>query len=86
MQRAYPKNDFKYTINPLAEFDFSEKECLIKLGENELLLEYHEPKMKQSIEQLLTEAKFNKKDSEINMVVDVLNQQEVIFKTPKFTL
>ena len=86
LQKAYPEKHFDYTINPQAEFDFSDKECLIKLGENELLLEYHEPKMKQSIEQLLTEAKFNKKDSEINMVVDVLNQQEIIFKTPKFTL
>ncbi|MEZ4858410.1 MAG: glycosyltransferase family 9 protein [Flavobacteriaceae bacterium] len=84
LQSAYPEKNENIKINPLAKFDFSKKDCLINLGEKELLLEYHDPKRKHSIELLLKEGKWNSKDVEMKSVISVLIQQEIIFKIPNF--
>ena len=85
LQKAYPENSSVIKLNPQATVEFGEKDCLIKMDENELLLEYHNETMKNEIENLLSN-KFSKrpKTGELKMAIDVLLQQNVIFNVPIF--
>ena len=85
LQQAYPNNDVKLIPNPQAAMEFGKKDCLIKLGENELLLEYHSSEMKTEVEKLLSNKTLETPLSgDLKLVADVLIQQKIIFKVPTF--
>lgn len=72
-------------LNPQTSIEFGEKDCLIKLGEYELLLEYHSDAMKTDVEKLLSnEISQPPNNGDLKMVVNVLVQQNIIFKVPTF--
>ncbi|HLT48865.1 MAG TPA: hypothetical protein VKZ90_00315 [Aequorivita sp.] len=72
-------------LNPQTSIEFGEKDCLIKLGEYELLLEYHSDAMKTDVEKLLSnEISQPPNTGDLKMVVNVLAQQNIIFKVPTF--
>lgn len=72
-------------LNPQTSIEFGEKDCLIKLGEYELLLEYHSDAMKTDVEKLLSnEISQPPNNGDLKMVVNVLAQQNIIFKVPTF--
>ncbi len=72
-------------INPQVSIDFSEKDCLITLYDNEFLLEYHHPKMNSQVELLLKESTINDEpDETFKTVLNVLYKQNIIFKIPTF--
>ncbi len=85
LQRAYPGSSSCLMVNPQAEIDFGGGDCLVKLGEQELLLEYHDEAMKNYVEKLLggdiIELSQNKDRA---MVVEVLKKQQVLFTVPTF--
>ncbi|KJJ37863.1 glycosyltransferase family 9 protein [Aequorivita vladivostokensis] len=86
LQRAYyPQNNSQLRLNPQVSIEFGKKDCLVKLGENELLLEYHNDTMKDEVEKLLS-SKISKEPNagDLKMVTDVLVQQNIIFKIPTF--
>ncbi len=86
LHQAYPQNSSELRLNPQASMEFGTKDCLIKLGENQLLLEYHNDKMKVDVETLLSnEISPTPQTGELKMVTDVLAQQNIIFKVPTFT-
>lgn len=85
LQESYPKNNSQLILNPQTSIDFGEKDCLIKLGEYELLLEYHSDAMKTDVEKLLSdEISQPPNTGDLKMVVNVLAQQNIIFKVPTF--
>ncbi len=85
LQQAYPQHDFVYVLNPEADVEFSKKDCLIKLGDYEMLLEYHSNTMKTEIENLLTSETIHAPNTgDLKLVTDVLVQQNIVFKLPKF--
>ena len=86
LQDAYPNNNIQQLIlNPQASIEFGEKDCLISLGEYELLLEYHNDGMKTDVEKLLSnEISEQPITGDLKMVADVLVQQGIIFKVPTF--
>lgn len=85
LSRAYPDGDSHILLNPMASFDFTEKDCLVTLGKGELLLEYHSDTMKAQMESLLKEGNLPSRPSaEFRTVVDVLLQQQLLFRVPKF--
>lgn len=85
IQEAYPNEDSQLALNPQALFEFGKKDCLIKLGEYEMLLEYHSEEMKNDIEKLLSgEISTPANAGDLKMVTDVLVQQNIIFKVPTF--
>ncbi|HQU21798.1 MAG TPA: glycosyltransferase family 9 protein, partial [Flavobacteriaceae bacterium] len=84
LQKSYSGNKTILKINPEVSFEFSKKYCIIKLGERELLLEYHTPNLKKAIENLFIEEKINFENEEMKMVLDVLMEQEILFKIPAF--
>ena len=85
LQKAYPQNYSELRLNPLVVVEFGKKDCLVRLDENELLLEYHSDAMKTDIEQLLSmEVSKEPNGGDLKMVIDVLLQQNIIFKIPTF--
>ncbi|WP_339832726.1 glycosyltransferase family 9 protein [uncultured Altibacter sp.] len=85
LQRAYPEHDSSLHLNPQAVFEFTEEDCLVTLGDNELLLEYHNDEMKQNIETLFkAPASAHPSEGDFAMVIDVLKQQHILFEVPSF--
>jgi hypothetical protein len=85
LQRAYQNDESTLVVNPQATFDATKKDCLITLGEYELLLEYHSDEMKENVEALLIhKSDAYKNEGDFKMVADVLQQQQILFKIPKF--
>ncbi|TYA53162.1 glycosyltransferase family 9 protein [Formosa maritima] len=85
LQKAYYNEQTLHKINPIAEFDFGKNDCLIKLEDNEFLIEYHEKNMKQQVESLLKNETINQSnDPNLKLVLDVLEQQNIIFNIPSF--
>ena len=84
LQKAYQMPQVTLKINPLAVVEFSKKDCLIKLSDNDLLLEYHSSSMKKQVEALLTEQNVGE-IGDIKLVIDVLKKQEILFEVPTFT-
>lgn len=85
LQEAYPENISQNILNPQAGIEFGKKDCLIKLGDYELLLEYHNDVMKTDVEKLLSnEISQQPITGDLKMVADVLVQQGIIFKVPTF--
>lgn len=85
IQRAYPNNEAMLKVNPQAKFRFSEEDCMIRLGEHELLLEYHSDAMRENVETLLqAEAKATTDESDFQLVIDVLKQQNILFEVATF--
>ncbi|HRE77705.1 MAG TPA: glycosyltransferase family 9 protein [Flavobacterium sp.] len=83
LQKAYEEIAFDLKVNPLLEVDFSEKDCLLKINENELLIEYRDLSMKNSVEEIL---KGNFKDDfseEEESLIHVFIEQQVIFCIPE---
>lgn len=85
IQNAYPDYQTSLKINPYTEFDFGINDCLIKLEDNEFLLEYHNKDMKFQVESLLKKETIkNPKDQNMMLVLDVLKQQHIVFYIPSF--
>ncbi|PKA82598.1 ADP-heptose:LPS heptosyltransferase [Ulvibacter sp. MAR_2010_11] len=85
IQKAYPEQPAVLKVNPQAAFEFTEKDCLVKLGENELLLEYHSPDMRKNVEALLMRKEETiSSEADVKMVVDVLKQQHILFEVATF--
>jgi len=85
LQEAYPNDGARLIPNPQASMEFGKKDCLIKLEENELLLEYHSSEMKTEVEKLLSNKTLETPLSgDLKLVADVLIQQKIIFKVPTF--
>ena len=83
--KAYPKKISQLVLNPRISVEFFETDCMIKLGENELLLEYHTDEMKNNILNLLSDPVLIKQNSEeLEMAIEVLLRQNVLFKVPIF--
>ena len=40
LQKTYPNQDSFFVKNPIAQFDFTEEDCLITIEQNEFLLEF----------------------------------------------
>ena len=85
LQRAYSPMNEVLKVNPEAKFEYSKKDCIVSLGERELLLEYHTPTIKKAMEALFVEEKTPSENEEMKMVLDVLLQQEIVFKIPSFS-
>lgn len=83
LQKAYPDMSQNVRVNPLAKIEFGRDDCLIKLGDNELLLEYHSNSMKGQLENLLKE-KETLIDSDLKLALDILKKQEILFQIPSF--
>jgi hypothetical protein len=83
LQKAYPSSPAALKVNPLAEIEFGTKDCMIKLGDNDLLLEYHSAEMKREVEALLTETSLPM-NGDLKLVIDVLKKQEILFEPPVF--
>jgi len=83
LQKAFKGTPGSIQINPLAEVELGEKDCLIKLNDNDLLLEYHSVSMKHQVEQLIS-TQVIEDSGDLRMVVDVLKQQEILFEVPSF--
>ncbi len=85
LQKAYPKKKSILKVNPYIDVDYSKKDCLITLNGNEFFLEYHNDTMKNQIEALLkTETVDDLPDETFKLVLDVLNQQDIVFNIPVF--
>lgn len=86
IQRAYPEMLATLKLNPQATVEYTDKDCIITVGEQELLLEYHSDTMRNDIENLLkNNSSLNKKTDDIKQVIDVLKQQHILFEVPDFT-
>lgn len=83
LQKAYSDKNTIIKVNPLARVELGAGDCLIKYGDNDLLLEYHSERMKEQIEKLLGEEQFSL-DTDLNLVVDVLKKQDILFQVPQF--
>jgi len=85
LQQAYHNNAVQLMPNPEASMTFGVKDCLVKLADYEMLLEYHDDTMKKDIEKLLSnEISFPPDGGDLKMVTDVLVRQNIIFKVPTF--
>ena len=85
LQKAYSNEKSILKTNPQAILDFGKNDCLIKLYDNEFLLEYHNKNMKLQVETLLKkECLMDSKDDNMKLVLDVLIQQQVVFYIPNF--
>lgn len=85
IERAYPNQKTTLKLNPQAQFEFSENDCLIRLGEQELLLEYHDNAMRKNIETLLLKKEETGiEDGDFKLVTDVLKQQHILFEVATF--
>lgn len=84
LQKAYPNKKAVLKVNPQVKSEFSAKDCLIKLNDSELLLEYHTPTMRRKVEALLKDEYTDSKDADFLQVIHVLKQQLIIFKIPVF--
>ena len=72
-------------MNPEVQIEFSESDCLLKLREQELLMEYHSDVMKQQVENILSGKKQQvpENDTDFQQVIEVLKQQHILFNVPK---
>lgn len=86
LQRAYLSDNTVLKINPEAHFEYSNKDCIVSLGEKELLLEYHTPTIKKAMEALFLKEKIESENEEMKMVLEVLIQQGIVFKIPSFAV
>ena len=85
LQKAYSNEESILKTNPQATLDFGKNDCLIKLYDNEFLLEYHNKNMKSQVETLLKDEELiDTNDENIKLVLDVLKQQHIIFNIPNF--
>jgi Glycosyltransferase family 9 (heptosyltransferase) len=84
LQRAYRIQQVTLKINPMAAIEFTKTDCLIKLNDNDLLLEYHSASMKKQVEAILTEQNVSE-IGDIKLVIDVLKKQEILFEVPIFS-
>tara|TARA_B100001146_G_scaffold225204_1_gene247797 strand:+ start:4137 stop:6203 length:2067 start_codon:yes stop_codon:yes gene_type:complete len=85
LAKAYPETSDRIVTNPQVTTEFTEKDCLLRLGEQELLLEYHNEQMRQDIEHLLNDRIDEVSNSaDMHSVVDVLLQQGVLYEIPSF--
>ncbi len=85
LAKAYHETSDRIVTNPQVTIEFTEKDCLLRLGEQELLLEYHNEQMRQDIEYLLNDRIDEVSNSaDMHSVVDVLLQQGVLYEIPSF--
>ncbi|WP_250433084.1 glycosyltransferase family 9 protein [Hanstruepera flava] len=86
LQKAYP--NFSKTllkVNPELVIEKGINDCLLTLKDEELLLEFHDNKMKQNVNSLLNETmpKNNQEDSFIS-VFNILKERNIFFEIPRF--
>jgi hypothetical protein len=85
LQKAYFNEASFLKINPMAEIDYGKNDCMIKLNNNEFLLDYHNNEMKKQVEALLKNENISfTSDENLKLVLDVLKQQHIIFNIPSF--
>ncbi len=85
LQNAYPGTKQELTPNPLLEFDFDEKDCLLKLNGHEFLIEYQDKKMRKQLEVLFTTPKkIDKKNKDLQLAISLFKQQDILFDVPTF--
>ena len=85
LQSSYPEKISFLKVNPEVQIEFSESDCLLKLREQELLMEYHSDVMKQQVENILSGKKQQvpENDTDFQQVIEVLKQQHILFNVPK---
>ena len=85
LQSSYPEKISFLKVNPEVQIEFSESDCLLKLREQELLMEYHSDIMKQQVENILSGKKQQvpENDTDFQQVIEVLKQQHILFNVPK---
>ncbi|MBQ0769217.1 MAG: hypothetical protein KBT58_07990 [Bizionia sp.] len=85
LQKAYPEQKSIVKVNPEIKLERSFYDCLIKLNDSEILLEYNNNSMKAKVEALLlNEIIALDEDEEFLQVIDVLNKHNIIFFVPNF--
>ncbi|MDC7994051.1 glycosyltransferase family 9 protein [Altibacter sp. HG106] len=85
LSKAYPEISDTIVANPQVTTEFTKKDCLLRLGDQELLLEYHNEQMRDDIENLLQNRIAEVSNSaDIHSVIDVLLQQGVLYEIPSF--
>lgn len=83
LQKAYEDIAFDFIVNPLLEVDFSETDCLLKIVETELLIEYRDLSMKNSVEEILKGNFKENYSEEEEELIHVFIEQQVIFCIPE---
>ena len=87
LQKAYPEKPSSLKVNPEVEIEFSTSDCLLKLREQELLMEYHSDVMKQQVESIFSEdiALISENDTDLKQVMEVLIQKNILFYVPQLS-
>lgn len=85
LQRAFVNVPTHWRLNPVVEIEFGKNDCLIKLNENDFLIEYTTPAVKKQMESLLQTPEIEEMENpDIAMVKEVFTQQNILFKVPDF--
>lgn len=85
LDMAYSRTEKFIKINPLAKFDFTNKDCLITLRSQEMLMEFEESTFRNSLEKLLLEGVVSSENtSEFESVYELLRKEKVLFECPIF--
>lgn len=76
-------NKVVFVKNPLLNIEYGKKDCLFKIEDNELLIEYKNPNWRSFIENILNcEEKNNSSEEEIQLI-NLFIEQKIIFLIPK---
>lgn len=82
LQKAYKHEVSQLVINPLLELDFGKKDCLLKIDEEEMLIEYQEKEMKIFLENLLNGIVPKDLNQEENQILEVFFQKNILYSIP----
>jgi hypothetical protein len=82
LQKAYQNNAIDLIVNPILEIEFSDNDCILKINENELLIEYRDLKMKDVVESILNGRFIENYTDEEASLITLLIEQEAIFCIP----
>lgn len=85
LQGAFNDHKSVLKINPEAKIVFENGDCLVKVNDNDMLIECHSKSMENDLKLIFTnEMKMGNLDEDMEKVVEVLKQQEVLFEIPCF--
>ena len=84
LQKTYPNQDSFFVKNPIAQFDFTEEDCLITIEQNEFLLEFKGDENKKMISNLLNSSNNKNFTVEEEELIQFFIEQKILFLIPKF--
>tara|TARA_R110000850_G_scaffold190308_4_gene316243 strand:- start:16782 stop:18788 length:2007 start_codon:yes stop_codon:yes gene_type:complete len=85
LHKSYNSEFSILKTNPMLDVEFGKKDCLLKIGGNEFLIEYQDAVMKDQLEILFkSPMETDKNNPDLQLAISLFKQQNILFDIPTF--